>query len=304
MENKHSQSSIAEHMNSLPNDWWKAPALHRSWSDWFSKHSCFLHVAFRQNKETKHEVYSGFLVFHNDELFWITAGHVVKEIEMMHEDASVEVCAMSFIDDHPEGAGCISIHFDRIIYDYLDTDQYDIGAMLLRPFYREPLLANANSLPLESLVWSGLKNANPEGYLVVGSPRSWVKIRESEIKSNSCNVRVSVPAVCASVEKIEDIGKQHESDSFWGYGDDAFYGTVLDIYDESGNDLEDIRGMSGGPVYSIERIDGKIKYYLFAVQSCWLDKSRTIRATPIWIIQPLMDELTKRLYSDDKPGAM
>jgi hypothetical protein len=77
------------------------------------------------------------------------------------------------------------------------------------------------------------------------------------------------------VERIERREPVCKGD-FWDHPT-SFYGRIIDQAD--GDDLARIEGMSGGPLFSIERTpEGRMKFRLFGVQSSWLPEKRIIRA--------------------------
>ena len=67
-----------------------------------------------------------------------------------------------------------------------------------------------------------------------------------------------------------------EPAGFWS-AEDCFYAEI-ELPKLRGLALENIEGMSGGPLLTVERTEaGQIKYRLAAVQSSWLPERRIIR---------------------------
>jgi hypothetical protein len=65
-------------------------------------------------------------------------------------------------------------------------------------------------------------------------------------------------------------------------GPGAFYAKVLDVRRSETETLTSIKGMSGGPIVSIERTpDSRLKYRLYGIQSQWLPNSRILKAEPV-----------------------
>ena len=80
------------------------------------------------------------------------------------------------------------------------------------------------------------------------------------------------------------------SQDFWK-GPNFLYGELLNRGYPSPDVLGSIKGMSGGPVVSIERgSDGELRYYLVAVQSAWLPESRIVRATAFQVLLEGIDD--------------
>ncbi|MGB6065009.1 MAG: hypothetical protein WBG50_09380 [Desulfomonilaceae bacterium] len=80
-------------------------------------------------------------------------------------------------------------------------------------------------------------------------------------------------------------------DGFWS-DSEAFYGQVLPFIDGGGFQPETIVGMSGGPLFSIERDKhDQFHYFLFGLQSSWLWKSRVICVEPIQRVVAVMNSM-------------
>jgi len=60
-----------------------------------------------------------------------------------------------------------------------------------------------------------------------------------------------------------------------------YYGAIPDLSITSNgqpNTLEDVVGMSGGPVFGFDKVDSGFQYQLIAIQSMWAPKSRVLAA--------------------------
>jgi hypothetical protein len=53
--------------------------------------------------------------------------------------------------------------------------------------------------------------------------------------------------------------------------------------------LGDINGMSGCPIFGIEK-GKRDKYWIVAIQSCWWSGSRTVFGTPIAVLGKMIEE--------------
>ena len=61
------------------------------------------------------------------------------------------------------------------------------------------------------------------------------------------------------------------------------------------------KGMSGGPIFAVQIIDGKLRYWLHAIQSQWVSGTREIAACPIFPIANLIED-TLREVENEKYG--
>ena len=52
------------------------------------------------------------------------------------------------------------------------------------------------------------------------------------------------------------------------------------LHDDEDGIVVDINGMSGGPIFGLKYVDGKLKYQVIGVQSGWYQSKRIITACP------------------------
>ncbi|MCJ7543357.1 MAG: hypothetical protein MUP47_02135 [Phycisphaerae bacterium] len=266
-------------MASWPDDWWKDQRVAVQLSHCFADHVLGLGVGFTVDGKPAYDWLTGFLLQLGDLVFWVTAGHVIDRIQELLAHPRVKLHAASFNDDfpHPSASnvpvplGDLAIYRDKAV---------DFGAVFLRPGYATPLLANSSIKPLTPEIWHAHEKAKPDGYYLVGIPSQWCEVEEIARSDKGVLVVDRARLVCAPVERI-DPEDCREGDGFWG-DPKAFYGKVLYVWKSRAEKLDDIAGMSGGPILSIERTQqSRLKYRLFGVQSVWLPGRRILRAEPI-----------------------
>ena len=93
------------------------------------------------------------------------------------------------------------------------------------------------------------------------------------------------------IERVDD-----PPESF-RYEPDRFFARVpvLASPNQDQGTIEDIDGMSGGPVFAVQFTDAEtLRYWVVAIQSKWLPDSRIIAACPI---QPLADAISESIAS-------
>ena len=81
-------------------------------------------------------------------------------------------------------------------------------------------------------------------------------------------MEIAPPGSLADIEKWSD--------------EEAFYGKILPYTDFPEFEVEEVKGMSGGPILSVERDpDGRIRYRLVGIIQSWYRSESIIRAEPI-----------------------
>ena len=90
---------------------------------------------------------------------------------------------------------------------------------------------------------------------------------------------------CIPVQRIEYDDPQVNKDLFKDRND--FYGKIVPRMEGSG--LKTVKGMSGGPLLSIEKNGESLIYRLFGVQKSWDKENRVVRAESIAKILELIE---------------
>ena len=276
---------IRSRLENLPHDWWRIPPVAQGLATKvFRKHMMFVLAQFTKDGDRKRDYFTGFLVAHEGVMVWVTAGHVVNTLHALRTDPSVTDVQVSLCD-------CPDVYRDALPFDLLgmvgysvDEDGFDLGIVPLETYYQDLLFANPAFEPITDTLWHRHEESDPEGFFVVGTPFEWVNFNPVESSDFGTRIAIRTSLVCAPVDRIPDEGKQHCLDEFWGV-DGAFYGQMEEVCNASGARLSSVKGMSGGPIFSVERVEGRVKYRLHAVQSMSLEPSRKIRGTTIRLVE-------------------
>ena len=263
-----------------PDHWWRSGRISAQLSHEFGDRIIVLGVAFTLDGEAHYEWFSGFLLKIDPMLFWLTAGHVIDHLLELRDAQFIRIDKVSWNDGYPnKEASVVPVSLDALPV-YRDQN-IDFGAILIRPGFAAPLLANQNVRPLTPETWYGLEKAKPEGYYIVGFPEVFANTRCIGGDRGREDYVASAPLVCLPMEPIER-QVNGEPASFWE-DPHALYGKLVPFSEgTTPENLANITGMSGGPVFSIERDpQGKLLYRLYGIQSVWLRTKRIIRAVPI-----------------------
>jgi hypothetical protein len=114
--------------------------------------------------------------------------------------------------------------------------------------------------PLAERGWKNLPaDFKPFKYLLLGIP--------NELTQQNGKVIQYMP----SIHPVEELPERPD------YIDEpevpTFYGKIV-----LGDDLTSIKGMSGGPIFALQEINGQAKYFLYALQSGWVKAERVVNA--------------------------
>ncbi len=121
---EHNLSQMME----MPDDWWRRNTTCEILINWFSRHLLGLQVVASMNGETKAEVFSGFLVYIQQQILWFTAGHVVAYIKRLLSHPEIEILVMRWLDlCEIEGAESIPVHDRSLDMFEIPEDVMDWG---------------------------------------------------------------------------------------------------------------------------------------------------------------------------------
>lgn len=214
--------------------------------------------------EEKVHVFSGFLLEASGVVFYVTAGHILRDIR-----ASLALGGEFDIwrlDDQTAGnrfkGAAIPYVFDINRWLVIEAEEVglDYAAVPLDTFYWRQLEAGG-AIPIGKEAWGDHVTDHGQ-WALVGIPSETVAYDQESI--------ITAGIVVMPLERAEEptvAGRKAEN---------QFYARLTDL----GN-VKDIGGMSGGPVFAVKEIEGKWKYKLIGVQSSWYRSARTIAACPI-----------------------
>jgi hypothetical protein len=219
-------------------------------------------------------VLSGFLISVRNVWYFMTAGHIISDIdEAIQRGQRLEHWELD------DTYGWKAEHMDAVPFDYASLprfhvyqDGYDYGVVQLRPYYYALLSANKTA-PVAEESWEKKWPETFDGYAMLGFPSQLIHAKSIQPD----RVEVNGAIALLGLTKIGNPPGWMLKDA------DRFYGKVsLPTCSINGEQLTDIDGMSGGPIFAFRRNeDGRQQYWLYAVQSGWDRRTRTIAACPI-----------------------
>ncbi|WP_424958816.1 hypothetical protein [Hyphomicrobium sp. 1Nfss2.1] len=220
--------------------------------------------------------YAGTLIRIRDAYCFLTAGHILREVEQALQSDNVDIKSAVLADtfgrgrfkDHP-------IPFDlksaSIFYIDDDDEGLDFGVMLLQPYYIR-LLATNGIVALEEKNWAHQASVRFDGYAMLGLPEEYT----SAFVSASGDGVVS-PTMFAVQRVAPPLagGRSTKFERFVAQVDPAI-------------GLKSIKGMSGGPIFGFNLEERHPRYWVVALQSAWSPARGLVFGCPLPILASLM----------------
>jgi hypothetical protein len=227
-------------------------------------------------KSEKVLVFSGFLIEIIQVWFYVTAGHILRDIrKAISQGATFDVWRLG---DQTAGNRfkdtAIPFGFDIDRWGVIESEQsgLDYAVAPLQDLYCQQLHAGG-AIPISKVAW-GDHVTEHDQWALVGVPSETVSYEGKTL----INARVVV-APLDPVDAPPEAGPKAQN---------QFYGRLKD---DSARVVKDIDGMSGGPVFALKKIEGTWKYMVIGVQSAWYEKSRVVAACPFSIFGLELEKL-------------
>jgi len=219
-------------------------------------------------------VFSGFLVEARGVWFYITAGHIVRDIRKALD------YGVSFdrwrLDDQTAGNrfNGAAIPYDFRIERWLviedDSVGLDYAAVAIESLYCMALEAGG-ALPLSKDTW-GDHVTEHDHWALVGIPSETVEYDQ-------------ITAIAAKVVVIP-LEEASEPAAAGPKAQNQFYARITD----PGN-VKNVDGMSGGPVFALKFVEGHWRYTVIGIQSGWYPDRKVIAACPFSSLGAALEDI-------------
>jgi len=236
--------------------------------------------------EEKPLVFSGFLVEAGGVWFYVTAGHILRDIRAsLAAGGKFDIWRL---DDQTAGnrfkGAAIPYAFDIDKWLVIENEEVglDYAAVPLDTMYCLQLQAGG-AIPIDKVAW-GDHVTEHDQLALVGIPSETIAYDQETIITG----RIAVMPLEESEEPAV-AGRRAEN---------QFYARLKDL----GN-VKDIDGMSGGPVFALKKVDGEWKYMVIGVQSGWYPTARTIAACPFASLGVALEEGVGAVKASTKASA-
>ncbi len=226
-------------------------------------------------------VFSGFLIEVSDVWFWVTAGHIFRDIRS--EISKGRVFDTWRLDDQTarnnfKGAA-IPFVFEPEQWIVVEDEPtgLDYAAVSLHPVFCRQLEAG-NAAPISRNAW-GDHVTESDQWALVGIPSESVSWdQRSEIVGK------------VTLLPIEPTGTPESAGE---KASNQFFARITAM-----GTVSDIDGMSGGPLFSLKKVDSEWRYSVIGIQSGWYPSIKTIAACPFVsfasALEPLVESALTR----------
>ncbi len=221
-------------------------------------------------------VFSGFVVEVAGEWFYVTAGHILRDVRLATEaGAKFDVWRL---DDQATGnsfrGAAVPLAFDiqrwLILCD--DSIGLDYGVLHLDGLYRRQLEAGG-VVAIAKGAWADYVDDH-DHWALLGIP--------SESMAYEKGTLIHARIVVVPLEPCDEPAAAGEK------ADNQFFSRFKD--DPKGI-VTNVDGMSGGPIFALKKIEGEWKYSVIGVQSAFYDRSRILGACPFPSLGRALEEI-------------
>lgn len=232
--------------------------------------------------EDKFFSYSGFIISYQGAWNFVTAGHILEDLEQKIQNKNIKVREFMLVDKFgPDATSPYSIPFDYAnapkIYINNKEEGLDFGLVILRANYCDLLKKNGIVSVLEEN-WKTIPDELADNYVMLGLPQQLIKTMAVTDNGNT-RMAGSVAPAAVGIERLYEIP---DGVSITKYP--RFIGKLAD----KGYVLENIDGMSGGPIIGFSKEWNR--YWIVAVQSSWLSERRINFGCLVSVFANIIDE--------------
>jgi hypothetical protein len=222
----------------------------------------------------------------------LTAGHVLKDIEsnflksgkfVVHGCCLIDTFGNDAISNHP-----IPFVYEDAAKFFIDNadDGLDFGLVTLSDYYLA-LMDKNGVVAIREENWRKQCDAAIDWYAMMGLPSCYTQVTSRVVDGRS----YTDYGVSPTMFRINRLDKAPEDSIKTSY--ERFVGQIDDR-----TPIDDIAGMSGGPIIGFGKAGGKDAYWPVAIQSGWLPKRRITFGCPVPTIGALLDEYTEEFLRD------
>lgn len=229
---------------------------------------------------------SGFILEVQSRWYWVTAGHILEEIQEVIESSDQDADAFRLIDSFgsdPVDTTPIPFNFEGAWkwFEHDDGLGLDYGAVALGELEKRNL--QKNIVPVSARDWKNLNSQSFREFFVLGFPTDSITPRYIDRPGGYSIFAKPKPSVVSMVKTAP----QGSPTTF-----PRLYGKLSENWPKGG-----MAGFSGGPIVGLAD-DGRFR--VIAVQSGWLGESRIAFACPFDVFGP---RLLKQIKQRDRIAA-
>jgi hypothetical protein len=240
-------------------------------------------VQFPPAQEPKLLLFSGFVIDVRGEWFYVTAGHIARDIRnALASGSRFDVWRLGDCisgSKFKNTAVPYDVELERWLVLSDDDTGLDYAAVHLQELFRRQLEAGGVE-PIGKNAWADHLGEFDQ-WALVGVPSESV---DYDGKTNVSARFVMAPLVEADAP-AEAAGKAMNQ----------FYALLADGSEDF---VHDVDGMSGGPIVAVKRSGTTLKYWVIGVQSGWYKSQRLIAACPFSSFASALEELVAEAQAE------
>jgi hypothetical protein len=222
---------------------------------------------------------SGTLLFVEGALYFLTAGHVLRELKELRDNDQVVIDHASLADIFGLKAisgMAIPFSLQSAMLCFVDDDELglDFGVIPLGAHHAR-LLSKNGVIALSEENWSKQRDVSFDGYVMLGLPAELT----SERVSNSSTVIVQ--PTCFALRRLDQAPDQRSTRY------PQFIGQVSEELA-----LKSLKGMSGGVIIGF-RTQPALAYWVVAIQSSWNRETKITYGCSLPVLASLMTHWAK-----------
>lgn len=267
----------------LPDTWWQTPEAASNFANYYQRYSLGLFISANIGGSHRQAIFSGFSLIYQDQVLWMTAGHVIDELNYVLEQYGSQINTMAWFDYTSSiDSGAFPVgHRDFRRYSATENG-IDIGFGILEGLDAENILQNPNGTSIKTSSVNLDCDIQPEGHFLIGYPGESGQFMQKQHDNSKTLNTFSIRLVCLPVLKLASLEGNQGVPSVNASNPNTFYGKILDLPTHQLAVPSDIKGMSGGPVFGVSRDESRgFLSKLVAIQSSWFAGSKIIRAEPL-----------------------
>lgn len=257
---------------------------------WFHQHILGFFLCGKANSKLQFTLYTGIFLGFRDHKLWLTAGHVLDEILHLLGSNEFEPSMVRWVDryDGADNAKTIPIAHHRLAERSKRSDRLDLAVIELSSLEVKNILSQSNKKLMGRVIWENLEDDRPEGYYIVGYPRDSYLVPSNRVNQahQSNQFKAYVFCIPISLTKRSDLPLD---DDFFS-DRNALYGRIVESTPGYSVAIDSIKGLSGGPLFSVERVGERIKFKLHGITRSWRRSDSYVRIEPV---SRVIDELTE-----------
>jgi hypothetical protein len=250
----------------------------------FCRHLVGLGVTYRHKNEEdaaklpRFSVSSGTLISIHGTICFLTAGHVLEELDKLRNHDQVEMESAVLIDTLGwKSVSNVPIPFDlksaRLFYIDNKYDGLDFGVIALEP-HHVGLLAKNGVIALTDERWNQQHTVRFDGFAMLGFPEELTSQRVSASGDGMLS------PVMFGIKRLDAAPEDRAPTNY-----PQFIGQI-----DSELPLKSVEGMSGGPIFGFRQEGQELRYWVVALQSSWDRQRRITYGCDLPLLASLMTE--------------